>query len=82
VASPLATLPISVTYIDLTEHGDVMGVLPFSKLPVTHEEYDALLRAKGFTQCRAGFISLTRSSMAGSRCHGVNGFDGLAIPLR
>jgi hypothetical protein len=45
-------------YIDLTEHGDVMGDLPLSKLPVRREEYDTILRAKGFTQCKAGLSSL------------------------
>jgi hypothetical protein len=43
-------------YIDLAEDGAVMGVLPLSQLPVTREEYDTLLWAKGFTQYKAGYL--------------------------
>lgn len=43
-------------YIDLADDGSVMGVLPLDQLPVTREEYDTLLRAKGFTQYKAGYL--------------------------
>jgi hypothetical protein len=43
-------------YIDLADDGSVMGVLPLAKLPETREEYDTLLRAKGITQYKAGYL--------------------------
>jgi hypothetical protein len=43
-------------YIDLFDNGDVMGVLPLAKLPDTREAYDTELRAKGFTQYKAGYL--------------------------
>lgn len=33
-----------------------MGVLPLDKLPDTREAYDTELRAKGFSQYRAGYL--------------------------
>ena len=42
--------------IYLADDGSVMGVLPFSQLPVTREEYDTLLRVKGYTQYSAGYL--------------------------
>lgn len=44
-------------YVDLYDDGTVMGVVPLDKLPATREEYDTLLRAKGFTQYKAGYLS-------------------------
>ncbi len=41
-------------YFDLADDGTVMGALALAQLPVTREEYDTLLRAKGFTQHKAG----------------------------
>src|SRR5215475_13302163 len=43
-------------YIDLYDNGDVMGVLPLAKLPETREAYDTELRARGFTQYKAGYL--------------------------
>ena len=43
-------------YVDLADDGAVMGVLPLAQLPMTREEYDTLLRAKGFTQYKAGYL--------------------------
>lgn len=43
-------------YVDLADDGSVDGVLPLSQLPVTREEYDTLLRAKGFNQYKAGYL--------------------------
>jgi hypothetical protein len=43
-------------YVDLADDGSVMGVLPIDKLPVTREGYDTQLRAKGFTQYKAGYL--------------------------
>lgn len=43
-------------YVDLADDGTVMGVLPLAQLTVTREEYDTLLRAKGFTQYKAGYL--------------------------
>lgn len=43
-------------FVDLSDDGSVMGVLPLAKLPDTREEYDTLLRAKGFTQYKAGYL--------------------------
>src|ERR1700730_4068301 len=43
-------------YIDLDDDGAAMGVVPLRKLPETREEYDTLLRVKGFTQYKAGYL--------------------------
>jgi hypothetical protein len=43
-------------YVDLGDNGEVMGVLPLTKLPVTREAYDTELRAKGSTQYNAGYL--------------------------
>ncbi len=43
-------------YVDLTDDGAVLGVLPLSKLPATREAYDTLLRGSGFTQYKAGYL--------------------------
>lgn len=44
-------------YVDMTDDGAVEGVLPITQLPVTREEYDTLLRAKGLTQYKAGYLT-------------------------
>ena len=43
-------------WISLADDGSVVGVLPLVELPQTLEDYDTLLRAKGFTQYRAGYL--------------------------
>jgi hypothetical protein len=43
-------------YVDLADNGDVMGVISLGKLPPTRETYDTELRAKGFTQYKAGYL--------------------------
>lgn len=43
-------------WISLADNGDVLGVLPLTELPATREDYDTLLRAKGFTQYKAGYL--------------------------
>ena len=43
-------------WISLADDGSVVGVLPLAELPQTREDYDTLLRAKGFTQYRAGYL--------------------------
>ena len=43
-------------YIDLGDNGEVMGVVPLTNLPTTREAYDTALRAKGFTQYKAGYL--------------------------
>jgi hypothetical protein len=43
-------------YVDLGDNGEVMGVIPLSKLPLTREAHDTELRAKGFTQYQAGYL--------------------------
>ena len=43
-------------WISLADDGSVVGVLPLAGLPQTREDYDTLLRAKGFTQYRAGYL--------------------------
>ena len=40
----------------LADDGSVVGVLPLAELPQTREDYDTLLRAKGFTQYKAGYL--------------------------
>jgi hypothetical protein len=43
-------------YVDLYDDGAVMGVLPLAKLPDSREAFDTELRAKGFTQYKAGCL--------------------------
>ena len=43
-------------YVDLTDDGKVMGIVPLDKLPVTREAYDTQLRAGGSTQYKAGYL--------------------------
>ncbi len=43
-------------WISLADDGSVVGVLPLADLPETREQYDTLLRAKGFTQYQAGYL--------------------------
>lgn len=43
-------------YVDLADDGSVEGVLPLAQLPDTREQYDTLLRAKGLTQYKAGYL--------------------------
>jgi hypothetical protein len=50
-------------YIDLADDGAVMGALPLGKLPETREAYDTELRAKGFTQYKAGYLPYSRYSI-------------------
>jgi hypothetical protein len=43
-------------YVDMTEDGSIISVLPLSQLPETREEYDTWLRADGFIQYKAGYL--------------------------
>ena len=43
-------------YINVADNGEVMGIVPLGQLPITREEYDTLLRAKGLTQDKAGYL--------------------------
>src|SRR5262249_52731547 len=43
-------------YVNVADNGEVMGILPLSQLPMTREDYDTLLRAKGATQYKAGYL--------------------------
>lgn len=43
-------------WVSLADDGSVVGVLPLAELPDTREQYDTLLRAKGFTQYTAGYL--------------------------
>jgi hypothetical protein len=43
-------------WVSLADDGSVVGVLPLADLPETREQYDTLLRAKGFTQYKAGYL--------------------------
>jgi hypothetical protein len=43
-------------WVSLADDGSVVGVLPLAELPDTREQYDTLLRAKGFTQYKAGYL--------------------------
>lgn len=43
-------------YVNLTDDGAVVGVVPLSLIPDTREEYDTLLRAEGVTQYEAGYL--------------------------
>jgi hypothetical protein len=38
------------------DDGPVVGLLPLSQLPTSREEYDTLLREKGFTQYKTGYL--------------------------
>jgi hypothetical protein len=43
-------------WVNIDDNGAVAGVLPLKELPATREDYDTLLRAKGFTQYKAGYL--------------------------
>src|SRR5215475_3364652 len=43
-------------YIDLTDDGKAMGIVPLDRLPTTREAYDTQLRAGGSTQYQAGYL--------------------------
>ena len=43
-------------WISLADDGSVVGVLPLADLPDTREQYDTLLRSKGSTQYKAGYL--------------------------
>ena len=43
-------------WLSLADDGSVVGVLPLAELPQTREDYDTLLRTRGFTQYRAGYL--------------------------
>src|SRR5262245_20608944 len=43
-------------YIDLTDDGKAMGIVPLDMLPVTREAYDTQLSAGGSTQYKAGYL--------------------------
>src|SRR5262249_37017235 len=43
-------------YIDLTDDGKAMGIVPLDRLPTTRETYDTRLRAGGSTQYKAGYL--------------------------
>ena len=43
-------------WLSLADDGSVVGVLPLAELPQTREDYDTKLRARGFTQYRAGYL--------------------------
>jgi hypothetical protein len=43
-------------YVKLADDGAVDGVLPFDKLPLTLDAYDAALRAGGSSQYKAGYL--------------------------
>ena len=43
-------------WVSLADDGSVVGVLPLADLPDTREQYDTLLRAKGSTQYKAGYL--------------------------
>jgi hypothetical protein len=53
-------------YVDLADDGSVEGVLPLAQLPDTREQYDTLLRAKGLTQYKAGYLPYRRRVSAAS----------------
>jgi hypothetical protein len=46
----------SAHWMSLADDGSVVGVLPLAELPETRENYDTLLRARGFTQYQAGYL--------------------------
>lgn len=43
-------------WVSLADDGSVVGILPLADLPDTREQYDTLLRAKGSTQYKAGYL--------------------------
>ncbi len=43
-------------WISLADDGSVVGILPLADLPDTREQYDTLLRARGSTQYKAGYL--------------------------
>jgi hypothetical protein len=43
-------------WLSLADDGSVVGVLPLAELPPSREDYDTKLRARGFTQYRAGYL--------------------------
>jgi hypothetical protein len=43
-------------YIDLSDDGRAMGIVPLNSLPATREAYDTQLRAGGSTQYEAGYL--------------------------
>lgn len=43
-------------YLDLFDDGTIFGAVALAALPPTREEYDTLLRAKGQTQYKAGYL--------------------------
>lgn len=43
-------------YVDLSDDGKVMGIVPRDQLPMTREDYDTQLRAGGSTQYKAAYI--------------------------
>jgi len=43
-------------FVDLADDGAVMGALPLAELPDTREHYDTMLREKGTTQYKAGYL--------------------------
>jgi hypothetical protein len=43
-------------FIDLTDDGKVMGIMPLSALPETRADYDAALNAGGSDQYKAGYL--------------------------
>jgi hypothetical protein len=43
-------------YIELSDDGKAMGIVPLDRLPVTREAYDTQLRAGGSTQYKAGYL--------------------------
>jgi hypothetical protein len=43
-------------WVTLSDNGAVAGALPLSRLPLTREDYDTLLRAKGSTQYDSGYL--------------------------
>jgi hypothetical protein len=57
-------------YVDLTDDGKVMGILPLDQLPVTREAYDTQLRSGGWAQTKPGYLPYSeayeRAAKAGS----------------
>ncbi len=45
-------------FIDLDDEGRVAGIFPLESVPPTREAYDTALRARGFTQYKAGYLPL------------------------
>lgn len=43
-------------WVSLADDGSVVGVLPLAELPETREQYDTLLRARGSSQYKAGYL--------------------------